>query len=166
MRVLRLVPTLALAFLLGGLAVGCASTNTEVGSQAAATADRNPDRVDAEDLEGRAIARVEEMLRGQVAGVSVSESGGNLVIRIRGTSTLTGNSEPLFVVDGLPLQQGTRGILDGISPMDVESIEVLKSAAETAMYGTRGANGVVLIRTKRTIAPTDISTGDSELVHD
>ena len=115
--------------------------------------DRTPDTVEAEDLEGRYIARVQEMLRGQVAGVEVRNTPGGMVIRIRGASSVFGDSDPLFVIDGLAIEHGAEGALTGINPRDVDSIRVLKNASETAVYGVRGANGVILITTKRTPRP-------------
>ena len=94
---------------------------------------------------------VEDMLRGQVAGVQVRQEGGNLVIRIRGTESIRadGNADPLFVIDGIAVPLGVGGALQGINPRDVASIRVLKNASETAMYGSRGANGVIVITTVR-----------------
>ncbi|MEL6770000.1 MAG: TonB-dependent receptor plug domain-containing protein [Bacteroidota bacterium] len=140
-----------LVALVGVLWTGCVVTDaTTEGTTPGSGEAHNPDRVDAEDLEGRPIARVEEMLRGQIAGVRVTESGGNLVIRIRGgSSSLYSNSDPLFILDGMPIRPSSTGALTGVNPRDVASIEVLKNASDTAMYGARGANGVILITTKR-----------------
>jgi TonB-dependent starch-binding outer membrane protein SusC len=96
----------------------------------------------------RPVTRVEDLLRGRVAGVQVLDTPGGLAVRIRGTSSIMGGNDPLFVVDGMPLAPGPGGTT-GLNPSDVESIEVLKDASATAIYGTRGANGVVLITTKR-----------------
>ena len=126
---------------------GCGSSNVPT------ERDRDLDTVDADDT-SRAIRRVEDMLRGQVAGVTVQQGvNGQLAIRIRGAGRGGGlvatTADPLFVVDGLPIELGAGGALDGINPRDVESIRVLKNASDTAMYGSRGANGVVLITTVR-----------------
>jgi TonB-linked SusC/RagA family outer membrane protein len=89
----------------------------------------------------------EQALQGQVAGVVVTsysgQPGAAVSLRIRGTTT-TGNAEPLYVVDGLPT-----GGIGFLNPSDIESIEVLKDAASAAIYGARGANGVVLVRTRQ-----------------
>lgn len=138
---------LLLALIAVGM-TGCASSRSGTDDR-----DRDPDTVEAEDLEGRYIARVQEMLRGQVAGVEVRNSPSGLIIRIRGASSVYANSDPLFVIDGLPIQPGADGALTGINPQDVDSIRVLKNASETALYGSRGANGVILISTKRTARP-------------
>lgn len=139
--------TLLILGLVTGVA-GCASTRDRSEDR-----DHDPNTVEAEDLEGRYIARVEEMLRGQVAGVEVRNSPSGLIIRIRGASSVYASSDPLFVIDGLPVQLGAHGALTGINPRDVASIQVLKNASETAVYGVRGANGVILITTKRTPRP-------------
>lgn len=109
----------------------------------AAAATVNPDgRVPAES--------VEQMLEGRIAGVVVSRTpDGSIAVRIRGASSAYGNNEPLYILDGLPLQPGPNGALAGINPRDIASIRVLKEAADIAMYGSRGANGVIIIKTKR-----------------
>jgi TonB-dependent starch-binding outer membrane protein SusC len=129
--------------------------------------------------ESRAAVTFEQALQGRVAGVTVTtnsaEPGGGLSIRIRGGNSLSGDNEPLYVIDGFPmtsdgLEAGEQGqgqggnVLSSINPDDIESIEVLKDASATAIYGSRGANGVVLITTKAGTrgAPrirADISTG-------
>jgi TonB-dependent SusC/RagA subfamily outer membrane receptor len=83
-------------------------------------------------------------------GVRVSRNpDGSLTVRIRGPGSFHGSEEPLYVIDGVPLPQGSGGRLAGINPNDIESIKVLKAAHETALYGVRGANGVILITTRR-----------------
>ena len=103
------------------------------------------------DIDRWRATRVEELLQGRVAGLQVSRTpSGELSVRIRGASSFMSDAEPLFVVDGMPLM--THGIMSavaGISPQDIERIDVLKDAGSTAIYGTQGANGVILIRTKR-----------------
>jgi TonB-dependent starch-binding outer membrane protein SusC len=103
------------------------------------------------------VSRVEEMMQGRFAGVQVTPDGrGGYSIRIRGTSTLYagGNTEPLIVIDGMPIQ-GFGNVLNGLSPHDIERIDVLKDAAATAIYGSRGANGVILITSKRSRKEAD-----------
>ena len=106
-------------------------------------------RVDQEMLEKSRSTRIEQALQGQTAGVVIvnnsGQPGDNLTVRIRGVGTVK-NSDPLYIVDGMPLEQSS---LDFLNPADVQSVEVLKDAASTAIYGTRGANGVVLITTKQ-----------------
>lgn len=105
-------------------------------------------KVSAEDLAGTAPVRMDNALKGLAAGVQVTSSSGQpgaaARIRIRGTGTIN-TSDPVYVVDGLPIEGG----LDYINPNDIQSIEVLKDAASCAIYGTRGANGVVLVTTKK-----------------
>ena len=103
--------------------------------------------VKAKDIERIPTASVEQALQGKIAGVYVSpvsgEPGKGAVIRIRGTGTLN-NANPLYVVDGMLLDDASF-----VNPQDVASIEVLKDASATAIYGNRGANGVIIITTKR-----------------
>ena len=91
---------------------------------------------------------VADMLVGRFAGVEVYQlATGGTSVRIRGNRSLKGNQEPLFVLDGMPQHNGTASLSD-LDPHDIKSIEVLKDAA-AAVYGSRGANGVILISTKR-----------------
>jgi TonB-dependent SusC/RagA subfamily outer membrane receptor len=103
-----------------------------------------------ERLRSNRASRVEEMIQGRMAGVVVTRvAGGGYSIRIRGASSLAGG-EPLFVLDGVPLLSTRPGHeLDGINPSDIERIDVLKDAGSAAVYGSRGANGVILITTRR-----------------
>ena len=86
----------------------------------------------------------------KVPGVWITRTpDGGIAIRIRGTTSLNASNAPLYVVDGMAIQAGPNGSLTGINPYDIETIEVLKDAASTSMYGSRGANGVIIIKTKR-----------------
>jgi TonB-dependent SusC/RagA subfamily outer membrane receptor len=98
--------------------------------------------------ERRTANRLSDLLEGNVAGVQVSETAGGIRVRIRGTNSIYGSSEPLYVVDGMPIQSGPDGVIHSVNPYDVESITVLKDAAATAIYGSRGGNGVIIIKTK------------------
>lgn len=104
-----------------------------------------------ERLRSHRASRVEEMFQGRMAGVTVTRTpGGGYAVRIRGASNFTGGGEPLFVIDGVPLYGGRVGHeLDGINPADIERIDVLKDAGSAAIYGSRAANGVILITTRR-----------------
>ncbi len=102
-----------------------------------------------EDIERAPGQSIEEILKGRVAGVTVTRTEGGISVRIRGASSLYGSSEPLYVLDGVAIQPGAGGSLTGIDPYDIESIEVLKDPPDTAMYGMRGAHGVIVIKTKR-----------------
>lgn len=105
-------------------------------------------KVSADDLEGTAPVRMDNALKGLAAGVNVTSSSGQpgaaARIRIRGVGSVN-DSNPLYIVDGMPLEGG----LDYINPSDIESIEVLKDAASGAIYGARAANGVILVTTKK-----------------
>lgn len=101
------------------------------------------------------VLSLEQAMAGRMAGVQVQQTSGapgaGISVRIRGVSSMVGGNEPLYVIDGLPQLNGdVRGSngLASINPSDIESIEVLKDASSTAIYGSRGANGVVMITTK------------------
>ncbi len=114
-------------------------------------------------IANRPVLSPQELLQGQAAGVQMVGSSGllgaNPVIRIRGAASITGGGQPLFVVDGVPLNDGTLSAGQGapvglnpllnINPQDIESMSVLKDAAAVSIYGSRGANGVILINTKK-----------------
>jgi TonB-dependent SusC/RagA subfamily outer membrane receptor len=105
-----------------------------------------------EELDGMRVSRVEELLLGRVPGVHVIRlANGDFSVRVRGAKTFgNGSEEPLYVVDGMPLMAtGLRTALLGIAPQDIARIDVLKDAGATAVYGSKGANGVILITTKR-----------------
>jgi TonB-linked SusC/RagA family outer membrane protein len=106
--------------------------------------------VKVEDVQKAPVGSVIEALAGRVAGVQVtSESGqpgSNLNIVIRGANSLTQDNSPLYVIDGFPTEDANAATLN---PSEIESIEVLKDASATAIYGARGANGVILITTKK-----------------
>ncbi|UHG93983.1 SusC/RagA family TonB-linked outer membrane protein [Spirosoma oryzicola] len=113
--------------------------------------------VKAADLLQTPVANVAQGLQARVAGVQITQNsgapGGNVSVRIRGTNSINGSSEPLYVIDGIQIAN-TGNITDvsplsQINPNDIESIDVLKDASSTAIYGARAANGVVLITTKR-----------------
>jgi TonB-dependent SusC/RagA subfamily outer membrane receptor len=106
--------------------------------------------VDGADLQGRPAVHFEDLIEGQVAGVQVvRHAGGGVSFRIRGLGSISGDNEPLYVVDGMPVHVAPGRGLDWLSPGDIKRIEILKDASTTSMYGVRGANGVVLITTRR-----------------
>ncbi|WP_134139810.1 SusC/RagA family TonB-linked outer membrane protein [Flavobacterium sp. S87F.05.LMB.W.Kidney.N] len=131
--------------------------------------------VAAKDIENLKVASFDQMLQGKAAGVVVNsnsgEPGSNVSVRIRGVSSLTGTNEPLYVIDGVPISGDARNSstsgrnaagdsnfsnngnitvspLALINPSDIESIDILKDASATAIYGSRGANGVIIVTTK------------------
>lgn len=104
--------------------------------------------VKATDLENMPVFRVEQSLQGRTSGLTITSASGQpgegSTVRVRGTTTI-GNSDPLYVVDGVVINGG----IDYLSQADIETIDVLKDAASAAIYGTQGANGVILITTKK-----------------
>ena len=103
--------------------------------------------VSAEDFEGQPVIRTDQILQGRTPGVNVTNSsgapGGTVQIRIRGANSINGNNDPLYVIDGF-----VGGDFNDINPADIQDIQVLKDASATAIYGSRGSNGVILITTK------------------
>ena len=156
-------------------------------------------RVSGEDLVQPSASTFDQMLQGKVAGVQISQTsgapGGNVNVLVRGVSSITGGNQPLYVVDGFPVSSGGGGSdmtnfasstyssagmasntqnrvnpLSSINPSDIESIEILKDASATAIYGSRGANGVVIITTKRgksgkSQISMDVSYGVQQVAH-
>jgi TonB-dependent SusC/RagA subfamily outer membrane receptor len=106
--------------------------------------------VDGDDLHGIPEAQLESMLVGRVAGVQIIKlAGGGISVRIRGQGSINGDTEPLYVVDGMLVHATADRGLYWLNPADIRRIEILKDASTTSMYGVRGANGVVLISTRR-----------------
>lgn len=105
----------------------------------------------AADMKDRSAKTVAEMLEGRVPGLQVlKRPNGEYSLRIRGSRSLQSDDDPLVVIDGTPIQSGgLRDAFAGLTPQDIERIDVLKDAGSTAVYGVRGANGVIIIRTKR-----------------
>lgn len=122
------------------VAYGTATRATFTGSAATVSADQ---------IEDRLVSNVTKALAGSVAGVQTMSSNGqpgtSATVRIRGVGSINASMNPLYVVDGVPFD----GDISSISPSDIESLTVLKDAAAAALYGARGANGVILITTKR-----------------
>lgn len=139
---LHVLPLLGLSL---ALVTGCKS------GQRTEPTPSTPPRADvtAEDIERAPGQPIEEILKDKVAGVTVTQTQGGISVRIRGVTSFYGNNEPLYVLDDVPITPGPGGVLNGIGPYDIESIRVLKDPADTALYGMRGANGVILIKTKR-----------------
>lgn len=108
--------------------------------------------IDNEKIGKIPVASGIQAMQGQAAGVDVQSAGGRPgqapTIKIRGRRSISASNDPLFVIDGIPQTSGTGAVVD-INPQDIASMEILKDAAATAIYGSRGANGVVIITTKR-----------------
>lgn len=104
--------------------------------------------IDTREFEDQPVTRLDQVLQGRAAGVQVTNSGGapggEVRIRIRGANSITGSNDPLYVIDGY-----VGADFSTVNPNDIESLQVLKDAASTAIYGSRGANGVIIITTKR-----------------
>lgn len=118
-----------------------------------------------DELTTMASPNFEQGIQGKVPGLQMTqtsaEPGGGISVRVRGVSSLLGSSEPLYVIDGFPIEndnssrpggwevQGSLNLLSNLNPNDIESVQVLKDASATSIYGSRGANGVILIETKK-----------------
>lgn len=121
--------------------------------------------LDNKNFKDQPITQVSDALQGRVAGVNVVSDGipgGSVKIRIRGTNSINKSNDPLYVVDGMVRESG----LEGINPEDIQSLQILKDASSTAIYGSRGANGVVIVTTKsgvkgQTFITLDASVGIS-----
>src|SRR5690606_31327305 len=104
--------------------------------------------VGSSEIQSTPIVALDRAMQGRVAGVNVitnsARPGGSTTVRIRGTGSVNAGNEPLYVIDGFPT-----GNLNSINTNDIESMEVLKDASATAIYGSRGSNGVILVTTKR-----------------
>jgi TonB-dependent starch-binding outer membrane protein SusC len=137
--------TTALLFVLAG----CASSGPKAEPAPAGSAGRT-NVVTAAELQQTPNEPVEKYLAARSAGVVVGRTAeGNLTLRIRGgSSSEYGNNSPLYIVDGVPFAPSSDGGLSGLNPYDIQSIKVLKDATDITMYGVRGANGVIVIKTK------------------
>ena len=138
------------ALLLIGLLAGCSHASGTGQGDVEDAPQPGRKAVTADDIERAPGKPVEEVLMTRFPGVHVTRApDGGIAVRIRGTTSIEGSNEPLYVIDGVPIRPGPGGSLQGINPYDIESIEVLTDPASTAMYGLRGANGVIVITTKR-----------------
>ena len=126
--------------------------------------------VKAKDFNTGLVSSPSQLIQGRVAGVNITnnggEPGGGVTIRVRGSNSIRSGQDPLYVVDGVPLDAsddlqpsgasttgigstGSKNPLNFLNPDDIESIDILKDASATAIYGARGANGVIMITTKK-----------------
>lgn len=118
--------------------------------------------LDSKNFKDQPIVQVSDALQGRVSGVQVQNSGvpgGTVKIRVRGSGSINRSNDPLYVIDGIVRESG----LTGLNPEDIRSMQVLKDASSTAIYGSRGANGVVLITTKTGKANTREITLDAKV---
>ncbi|NJB87522.1 TonB-linked SusC/RagA family outer membrane protein [Lewinella marina] len=149
------------------------------GKQIRSTLTGNVAQIDGAAIENLPVSSVEQAMQGRSAGVFVQavsgKPGGRINIRVRGSSSISAGNQPLYVVDGVPITSGTfsspgsgsQNFLADLNPNDVESIEILKDASAAAIYGSRAANGVVLVTTKqgksgKARINVNLSTGASE----
>ena len=117
--------------------------------------------IDAESIKDLPVTGLDQALAGQAAGIQVSQSsgapGGAVKVRVRGTVSISSDAQPLYVIDGFPISVVDNQVanpLNGLNPSDIASIEVLKDASATAIYGSRASNGVVIVTTKKGEAGT------------
>ena len=123
--------------------VGCAS------GKSAGPEPRTKSELTTKDNE-KSREPIEKILQDKVSGVLVTRtSDGGIALQIRGASTFYGGQAPLYVIDDVPMSPGPGGALVGVNPHDIETIKVLKDPSETGLYGLRGANGVIVITTKK-----------------
>lgn len=138
---------LALALATAGCSKPSATRQAPKPAPTAATVESGNTLV-ASEFEQRPVSRIEELFIGRFPGVQVFTTDGGVQIRIRGATSINGSGEPLVVVDGQQMTQGSNGLV-GINPRDIAKIEVLKDAVAMAEYGVRGGNGIIRITTKR-----------------
>lgn len=136
--------------ILGAFLAGCAHGGAPAQKANVPTPDAS---VTADEIHPAPNEPIEKVLQGRVSGVDVTQGPDGIIVRIRGQSSVYGGSDPLYVVDGQVIEPGPNGSLSGINPYDIESIKVLKDPASLTMYGSRGANGVIVIKTKRAQKP-------------
>lgn len=127
--------------------------------------------IQVKEMKKVAVTSLDQALQGRAAGVQITQNSGapgsSTTIRIRGGNSIQGDNEPLYVIDGVPFKNDGAGsgssfnVLSTLNPNDIESVSILKDASSTAIYGSRGANGVVIITTKRGKAGTPIVTFES-----
>ena len=131
--------------------VGCAQSGSRTERPAPAAQAGSAQVTTASDISQSPNTPIEQQLMARSPGVVIGRSSsGELTIRIRGgTSSVQGNNAPLYIVDGVPFAPTVDGGLSGLNPNDIASIRVLKDATDITMYGIRGANGVIVIKTKK-----------------
>ncbi len=124
--------------------------STEADATGDTHAPTKPNVVSGDAIANSAGEPIEKILASRVAGVTLGHTAdGALTVRVRGANGWDADKEPLYVIDGVPVTPGAGGALSGINPYDIASIEVLKDAVSTTMYGARGANGVIVIKMKK-----------------
>lgn len=141
-----LLPLALFTGILVGLVSGCSSSTPTQ----AVFPEEHTLPADTAAVQKRHQEPIASLIERSSPGVRVTTNpDGSIIVRIRGSGSFYGSEEPLYVIDGVPLPPGSGGHLAGINPYDIESIKVLKEGHETALYGVRGANGVIVITTRR-----------------
>jgi iron complex outermembrane receptor protein len=147
----RLPRALLSCGLFAGFSYGCATQNVPAPPEPtpAVAGENRGTIVTSEEIDRTPTVPIETQLASRVPGLVIKRTAtGGISVRIRGQSSIEGENEPLYVIDDVPVRPGPGGALLGINPHDIASIEVLKDASATAFYGLRGANGVIVIKTK------------------
>jgi TonB-dependent SusC/RagA subfamily outer membrane receptor len=139
---------------LSWVCIGCGAGNppprTDLTDHTAGAPPAVSNTVTSDELDRAGEDAIVKALSAKVPGVWVGMAAdGSLAVRVRNGSSIAANTEPLYIIDGLAVQPGPGGALQGINPHDIASIEVLKDAASLSFYGIRAANGVIVIKTKR-----------------
>lgn len=136
-----------LAIVVAALVLGCAHKHTEGATPSEPPPKADPSTVSTDEQARSGATSLEQILAGRISGVHVTGApGGGIIVRFAGPTSFYSGQEPLFVIDGVPMEV-QRGTLTWLSPHDVESIKALKGA-DAALYGIRGSNGVIVIKTK------------------
>lgn len=132
------------------LVVGVAAACGPPAAQAPPPSPAAPTTLTAEEIERRGAGKtIGSLLQGSISGVTVEQTAdGVIAVRIRGHSSFYGRNDPLYVIDGTVFTPAANGGIAGLNPHDIESIHVLKNPADVAIYGIRGGNGVIVIKTK------------------
>jgi TonB-dependent SusC/RagA subfamily outer membrane receptor len=141
----------ALCLLLAALMSSCASLRGVPGTTDDPIVDhpRLGTTVTSEDFDRSPGQSIEQTIQAHIPGVTLtSNADGSVSIRIRGINTFMAGTQPLYVIDGVPIQAGPNGGLVGINAHDIASIQVFKDPVNTSLYGVRGGNGVIVITTK------------------
>src|SRR3954468_20570936 len=137
--------------IIAGLMSACAALNSVPGTTDDPIVDQHRlgTTVTSEDFDRSPGQSIEQTIQAHIPGITLmSNADGSVSVRIRGINTFMGGTQPLYVIDGVPIQAGPSGGLVGINPHDIARIEVLKDPVNTSLYGVRGANGVIVITTK------------------
>lgn len=139
-----------LVLIVFGAASGCVHHGPPRPAEEPEAAAKSRNIVTSEAIANSAGQPIEKILADRVAGVRLGRTpDGTLTVQIRGATSLNSDAQPLYVIDGVPITPGPGGALSGINPYDIASIEVLKDAASITMYGSRAANGVIVIKMKK-----------------